>query len=409
MRLISTFTDPNEMVNAYGDRVGRLTNVEGILSISRRGLSYPQFRITRWSGWESDGPDPWRERDKLPLLSGGVLAELIYSGEARIINNFVPDPADPAYPYIKTFRAINAVPHFDGGQALNMVVAYFENDAGRFNPDAFPEMVWMSNLFGRGVNNMVLGRQLREAYNEIDRELKVVGDIQQSLLPREMPTLRTADLAAYYQTSRRAGGDYFDFFQLPSDKLGILLADVSGHGTPAAVLMAVLHALAHQFPGEPASPSRVLAYINQQLATRYTDGGMFVTAFYGVYDDATRTLEFASAGHNPPLLVRTGSGERVDRLMGTGLPLGITTDADYGDSRVTLGKGDLLCLYTDGITETRAVSGPAMFGEDLLAAAMRRGSGTPAEIIGQVLDEVSTYSGGAAAADDRTMILLRAK
>ncbi len=406
MREMSTHTDPNELVKAYGRRMRTLWHGDGILSMSRRELSYPHFRITRWSGWGDSQPDPWRERDKLPLLKGGLLADLLYAGEARIINDLAIDPGDPAAPYLQNVRSINVVPHFDSGHALNMVIQFSRE--GAFDAERFPELVWLSNLFGRGVNNMVLSRRLRDAYDEIDRELKVVGDIQQSLLPRELPELRTLELATYYQTSRRAGGDYFDFFRLPDDRLGILLADVSGHGTPAAVLMAVLHALAHQFPGAPEPASRVLTYINEQLCTRYTDGGTFVTAIYGVYDDKTREFRFASAGHNPPLLIRK-SGGGVDLLRGTGLPLGIVPDTDFGDDAVTLAPGDQLVLYTDGITETRGVSGPAMFGEDGLAAAARRGTGSPAEVLGQVLDELATFSGGAAQVDDRTLILARAK
>ena len=407
MRDISTYTDPNEMVKAYGRRLRTLWEADGIISLSRRDLSYPMLRITRFSQWGENQPDPWRQRDSLPLIRGGVLADLLYAGQPRVINDFRPDPSDPAYEFIKGFHAINVVPHYDAGESLNMVVQYFESPERRFDLDRFPDAFWLSNLVGRGVNNMVLGRRLRDAYDEIDRELKVVGDIQQSLLPQRLPVVPGLHLATYYQTSRRAGGDYYDFFDLKDGRLGIFLADVSGHGTPAAVLMAVLHALAHQFPGPPEAPSKVLEYINRELASRYTDGGTFVTAFYGVYEPGTRTLHYANAGHNPPLVLRAGR-ESFESLSGTGLPLGILADGGYELDRVTLAPGDRLCLYTDGITETRGLSRGAMFGEEALAAALRRGVGTPAEVLGQVLDELATYSAGAAAADDRTVILAQA-
>ncbi len=407
VREMSSHTDPNEMVKAYGQRVAKIWRSDGIVSLSRRGLSFPQYRITRFTGWAKQ-PDPWRERDKLPLMDSGILGELLYSGQPRLVNDFVADPSDPAYEYLKDVRSLNAVPHFDGGEAPNMVVQYLKEPGG-FDAEKFPELVWLSNLFGRGVNNMVLGRQLREAYNEIDRELSVVAEIQQSLLPRSHPRIETLDMAAFYQTSKRAGGDYYDFFELPDERWGIFLADVSGHGTPAAVLMAVLHALAHQFPGEPAAPDQVLSFINDQLALRYTDGGTFVTAFYAVYHAKTRELHYASAGHNPPILIRAEGEGLVEYLPGTGLPLGIVAGTEYTDARVTLKPGDRLCFYTDGITETRGVDTAAMFGEDRLTDALRRAHGSPGEALGEILDELTTFSGNQPQADDRTIIVAKAK
>src|SRR5207253_1299364 len=103
--------------------------------------------------------------------------------------------------------------------------------------------VWLSNLFGRATHNLVLAEELRQAYEAVDRELVAVADIQRSLLPAKLPKIPTMDLAAHYQTSRRAGGDYYDFFPLAEGKWGIIVADVSGHGTPAAVLMAITHCI----------------------------------------------------------------------------------------------------------------------------------------------------------------------
>ncbi len=113
----------------------------------------------------------------------------------------------------------------------------------------------------------------------------MVADIQRSLLPQVLPTIPTLELAAYYRTSRWAGGDYYDFFPLPDGRWGILIADVSGHGTPAAVMMAITHSLAHSLPGPADPPAALLGHVNRQLSHRYTAANeVFVTAFYGVYD-----------------------------------------------------------------------------------------------------------------------------
>ena len=118
-----------------------------------------------------------------------------------------------------------------------------------FDPETFPEWFWVSSLFGRVTHNLVLREELKDAYEIVERELKVVADIQRSLLPQVLPKIPTLELAAYYRTSRWAGGDYYDFFPLPDGRWGILIADVSGHGTPAAVMMAITHSLAHSLPG----------------------------------------------------------------------------------------------------------------------------------------------------------------
>ena len=116
----------------------------------------------------------------------------------------------------------------------------------------------MSSLFGRATHNLVLRNELKQTYDIVERELKVVADIQRSLLPQVLPKIPNLELAAYYRTSRWAGGDYYDFFPLPDGRWGILVADVSGHGTPAAVMMAICHSLAHSLPGPADPPSAML-------------------------------------------------------------------------------------------------------------------------------------------------------
>ena len=117
---------------------------------------------------------------------------------------------------------------------------------------------------------------------------------------------------------------------MPDGRCGILIADVSGHGTPAAVLMAITHSIAHAHPGHPEPPGPLLAHINRHLTERYTtDGETFVTAFYGVYDPAGRTFRYACAGHNPPRLMRCATGEITSLDGANGLPLGIDGDQSY--------------------------------------------------------------------------------
>ena len=206
----------------------------------------------------------------------------------------------------------------------------------------------------------------------LDRELQVVGEIQRSLLPAELPTIPGFDLAAYYQTSAPRRRRLLRLLPAaPAARWGLFIADVSGHGTPAAVLMAITHAIAHAQPGTHTPPGELLEYLNDQLAAPYTRDGTFVTAFYAVLDPANRTLTYSSAGHNPPRLARAN---RVQSLNDSGsLPLGILEGQTYRQSETVLEAGDLLVLYTDGITEAMAPSVDGheeLFGLDRLDAIL---------------------------------------
>ena len=387
VRDMSRHSDPQEMVRSYGEKVRVLLPTDGRLSLSRRGLATPQFRITRSTAWPGD-VNPWKEKDRLPLLSGGLLAELIYSDQPRVIENLEVHPDDPAAPHLAGFGSLMAIPMFDQGVAINMVVLLQKAPHG-FRNEELPELVWLSNLFGRATNNLVLSEDLQRANKALDREMRIVGDIQRSLLPARIPTIPTLDLATHYQPSQRAGGDYYDFFPLPGGQWGIFIADVSGHGTPAAVLMAVTHCIAHTNPGPAQPPCEVLQYLNHHLATLYTrQNENFITAFYGVYNPADRTMAFACAGHNPPRMKRCQDGSLIALDEANGWPLGIAADNVYSQCVVELQPGDQIVFYTDGITEASNPAGE-LFGVDRLDAALESCSlqaSSLLESIGAALD-----------------------
>ena len=313
---------------------GQLVPMDGMVSLSRRDLEPPKYRITRASIWERSR-NPWKETDQLPLLEGGLLGELIYGDEPRIIDNLHVDPDDPAAEYVGDHRSLVAIPNYDQGVALNMVV-FLRKSPAAFDRESLPEFVWISNLFGRATLNLVLTDRVKQAYDLVDQELKRVADIQRSLLPDKLPQIPGMEIATSYETSRRAGGDYYDFFPLPDDKWGILIADVSGHGTPAAVLMAITHSIVHSYPGPPAPPERMLQFVNEKLTSRYTSSSdSFVTALYAVYDPSRRHLVYASAGHNPPRLQRKSDASIHGLDQCAGLPLGVSPERRLRAGRVS--------------------------------------------------------------------------
>ena len=407
MRDMSLQTDAQEMVRSYATRVRKLLPGARWLSLSRRELEAPWYRITRSSTW-TEAIDPWKQKDRLPLFKGGLLADLIYGDEPRLIDDITPFLVDddPAFEYLSGFRSLMASPHFDQGVALNMVIT-LQPDAAAFDPETFPEWFWVSSLFGRVTHSLALKKQLKDAYEIVERELKVVADIQRSLLPQVLPKIPTFEVAAYYRTSRWAGGDYYDFLPLADGRWGILIADVSGHGTPAAVMMAITHSLAHSVPGPPDPPAALLGHVNRQLSNRYTASNeVFVTAFYGVYDPVNRTLTYSSAGHNPPRLKRCGDGSVNSLEEIGGPPLGLFDDIEYDQTTLALRPGDILAFYTDGITEAMDATN-VQFGTTRLDQVLRRCGLDATEIIRATIEAVELFTGGQPPEDDRTLLVGR--
>jgi sigma-B regulation protein RsbU (phosphoserine phosphatase) len=406
MREMSQQTDPQAMVRAYGKRIRALMPIDRSVAVSRRDLEFPKYRITRSSTWTNE-VNPWKEKDRLPVLEGGILGELIYGEQPRLINDLRVADDDPAAEYLKGMGSMAVATQYDQGKALNMV-ALMRREPGAFKPEQFPEWVWLSNLFGRATHNLVLSGQLKHAYELVERELKVVADLQRTLLPKQLPRIPTLELAAHYQTSRWAGGDYYDIFPLPDGKWGLLIADVSGHGTPAAVMMAVTHSIAHTYPGHPDPPGKLLEFINHHLATRYTaDIESFVTAFYGIYDPASRTLRYSSAGHNPPRLMSCVDGSLTVLDGVRSLPLGVDPDETYEVFTQALRPGDQMVFYTDGITEAHGPDGRTMFGVERLDEVLKLCHLSVPDLIAAVLDAVERFTGGLPAEDDRTLLVAK--
>jgi sigma-B regulation protein RsbU (phosphoserine phosphatase) len=405
MRELSSQSDPQEMRRVYTRRMRSVLPIDASVSLSRRDLAAPAFRITRSTHWEEE-INPWKERERLPLVGGGLGAELLYGDEPRLVDDLKVPAGDPLFDHLDGFRSLAAIPMYDRGVSLNMVLL-LRRERAAFEVEQFPQLVWLSNLFGRATHNLVLSEQLKEAYEAVDYDLRVVANIQRLLLPGEMPPISTMGLAAHYQTSQRAGGDYYDFFPLADGRWGLFIADVSGHGTPAAVLMAVTHSLAHTYPESHDRAGALLEYLNHKLYELYTSKSeTFVTAFYGIYDPKTRGLTYSSAGHNPPRLKRCMDGTLALLDEAGGVPLGIGPRTAYPDAHHQLVPGDQLVLYTDGITEAQDASG-RMFGVERLDKVLENCAVGASDLLRAVLDELEAFTGGRPAHDDRTLLVAK--
>ncbi len=192
--------------------------------------------------------------------------------------------------------------------------------------------------------------ELEEAYNQMDEELKIVGDLQQKLLPHEGLEMDGLRIQSFYSPNGRAGGDYYDFIQTGPNTIYILIADVAGHGTPAAFIMGITRTIAHSLIEKRESPKSILYELSEQLVDT-TRRGEFVTLFLGRFDLETNQLTYSLAGHPPPMLYRQESNVIEELSVDKGLPLGIIDTPEYEECTITISVGDRLLMYTDGIVE----------------------------------------------------------
>ncbi|HEX4823957.1 MAG TPA: PP2C family protein-serine/threonine phosphatase [Candidatus Polarisedimenticolaceae bacterium] len=247
-------------------------------------------------------------------------------------------------------------------------------------------------------------RALR-AKEALEREVAIAREVQRELLPRAIPEVRGLELAGVCLPAIGVGGDYYDFLPLPDERVGIVIADVSGKGIPAALLMAGLQASVRSLALPGISPCEINRRLNDMLH-QSTSASRYATLFFAIYDPVDRSLLYSNAGHFPPL--HCGPREAA-RLSQGGLPIGLMPGSLYGEGRRELGVGDLLALFTDGVVETPSPAGEE-FGTARLVEVLSRHRDQPLDaVVSEVVDAVARWSGGGAPHDDLTLVLARAR
>jgi len=252
----------------------------------------------------------------------------------------------------------------------------------------------------------------------LEADLALARDIQQRMLPQSPPSIPGLDVAGLSIPSREVGGDLFYFLPLANGRLGLTIGDVSGKSVPAALLMSNVLAALKSEARIVDNEDEILNHLNRLIAEQ-VDLEQFVTFFYGVVNPAAQTLRYACAGHNPPLVMRP-SGE-AEWLKEAGRPLGIFAESTYKPVEAALQPGDVLVLYSDGVTEAvRATEAPQedddssppgeseFFDEDRLETAVRDARDKSAtEIISYIMDAIRTFTEGAEQSDDLTIVVVR--
>ena len=245
------------------------------------------------------------------------------------------------------------------------------------------------------------------------REMEIAKEVQTRLLPQSAPSLKTLECAGRCLQARRVGGDYYDFLELGRGQVGLALADVSGKGVHAALLVANLQAHLRSLSGltrgaaEPMTPLDLVGILQQvnRILWKSTAPQHYATLFVGVYDDSTRRLTYVNCGHNPPMLLRADGS--VDRLDATATVIGLFEKWECAACEIDLGPADLLAIFSDGVTE--AMLGEEEFGEPRLLHELRNSSGLPPEqVVTNVFNAVQQFSAGNQS-DDLTLVVARVR
>ena len=248
-----------------------------------------------------------------------------------------------------------------------------------------------------------LTRELRRSRDRLDKELAGAAQMQRQLLPPQLPSHHAISFGSFYQTSRHAGGDYYDVLPLYGDRIGILVADVSGHGAPAAIVMAMIRAVVHSYPGVPDDPPKLLRYINSHFDFLW-ETPMYATAVYAVIDPATQTMKMSSAGHPAPLKTSaSGSVESVQ--LENAMCLLWNEMHDVPCIEIPLQKDDRFLFFTDGITDRQSTDGTMFDLERLSAALAKHRERTPPEIATAIVAELDAFSAGQEPDDDQTLLV----
>jgi serine phosphatase RsbU (regulator of sigma subunit) len=249
-----------------------------------------------------------------------------------------------------------------------------------------------------------LAEEVRRQRDEYEHDLTLAAQVQRQVLPKP-PVCPSLELAAAMQTAQLLGGDYYDFFQISDNVVDVVIADVSGHGAAASLLMPSLAVALRLRARELSGPAAIISDLDQVLR-QITSTATFVTMFYARFDQAGKTLEYANGGHNPPLLTRPKTGQSL-QLDAGGPILGILQGTHFSNTVVALEEGDILTLFTDGVTEQENEAGEEFSTSRLEEVVLNKEAEPASALVVHIREAVSTFAGTKAQVDDLTVVVVK--
>ena len=281
-------------------------------------------------------------------ISRSVIDEVVTNGKSVLTSDAQADPRFAGGTVmLQGVRSVLAVPLGVGANVFGIIYADSPLAEGRFTEDHLKVLTTLASVAAIRVENARLTEEQMER-ERLEREQQVASEIQQRFLPATAPIVAGYELQGISFPCYEIGGDYYDFIQREDGRLVVALGDVSGKGTAAALLMSSLHAAVHAQADIDNSLAKTIGAVNRYLVESIP-ANRFVTLFYAELEPKSGALAFLNAGHNPPLIVH--SGGTMEQLAAGGLPLGIMPNADFREGRTQLHPGDVLVIYSDGVSE----------------------------------------------------------
>ena len=415
------------------------TSLKGVLSQEEKIEGGPQMRALIRAGRELAGNMPLAElfnlimnlsveavgasRGVLMTIEGGELVVQAARGEGFRISNTVRDRvikektsllvrdarldeafADRMSIVQQQIRSMLAVPLQTDDRVIGLIYLDSPHFIHEFTKDDLSLLTVMANVAAIRIEHTRLA-EVEAAERLHAKELAQAADIQRSLLPAQAPNIAGVDLAGYNAACHTVGGDYYDFLPYPDGRVGVLVGDVAGKGMPASLLMSSLQARVQVLFDDPTNLAALVTRLNRIISSN-CPSNRFITFFIGILDPKTGELTYVNAGHNPPLVAHADGS--VEKLGGTGLILGILGMATYQQSTCHLDPGDVLLLFSDGVTEPVRPGTDEEFGEDRLAEVLAGLRDQNAEdIITTVNRKLEEFTEGAPPPDDITLVVAK--
>ena len=337
-------------------------------------------------------------------VSRTIIDEVVNQGRSVLTSDAQHDPRyKSSTMMIQGVRSVLAVPLGVGEKIFGIIYADSPLAESRFSEDHLKVLTTLGSVAAIRVENTRLLEEHLES-ERLERELQLAREIQQRFQPTAPPNVPGYELQGISFPSYQIGGDYYDFIARPDGRMIIALGDVSGKGTAAALLMSSLHAAVHSQVASHQSLADTIAAVNRYLADNIP-ANRFVTLFYAELDPTTGALSFLNAGHNPPIIIHAAG--TTEHLGASGIPLGIMAEAPYREGRTQLHPGDVLVVYSDGVTETQNPQGEEFGPELLLDVVSRNIDASAAAIRDKIEASLTKFAQGTPAVDDITLVIVK--
>jgi sigma-B regulation protein RsbU (phosphoserine phosphatase) len=405
---LSTLIEVNELISSSLDLD---TILENVMSISKKVMNADASSLMRideqtneliYQVAQSTVGERLKKEVRLKMGQGiaGTVAE---TGEPLLLEDAYTHPKfyrgnDEATGY--RTKSMITVPLKVRNRITGVAQVINRLDGKPFDEDDLELFLALASMAAIALENAKMHQQILEKQRLV-KDMEFARTVQESFLPQGAPEIASYRFSAHYTPALEVGGDFYDFIQLDRGRAGIVIGDVSGKGVPAALFMAKLGSDMRTLAYTEASPSAALMKLNDLLAAR-SRRGMFATLLYLELDTATGTLVVCNAGHLPPI-VRKPDGS-LARMAGTGgAPLGMLPGMQIGQETTTIGKGDIVILYTDGIVE--AMNGrEELYGFERFEALLRKGPADPAALKDAIINDVNRFTGLSPQHDDMTLV-----